>query len=143
MTLHHVHRNRFPRFVHKTMQHPLLSSLSRLSNAARVAASNTSSTPSPVRDEHSRYLRAPTSCAMSLPSLGVVNCRDFLRISSCAAGSPRRSFFSPTSRIGTPGHRSCASSTHCSQLAGRRDGSNIWKLSDLVFHVVQRVWCVN
>jgi hypothetical protein len=38
--------------------------------------------------------------------------RDFLRISSIASGSSRRSFFNPTSRIGTPGQRSFASSIH-------------------------------
>jgi hypothetical protein len=36
---------------------------------------------------------------------------DFLRISSIANGS---SFFNPTKRIGTPGHRSFASSIHYS-----------------------------
>lgn len=33
-----------------------------------------------------------------------------------ATGSSRKSFFSPTSMIGTPGHFSVASSTHYSKL---------------------------
>ena len=92
-------------------QHELFR-FSNVRSAARVAASKTSSTPSPVREEHSRYLRAPIDDAMSLPSFVVTNLRDFLRISSIANGSSRRSFFNPTSRIGTPGHRSFASSIH-------------------------------
>lgn len=94
-----------------TTQHELLR-LSNVSSAARVAASKTSSTPSPVRDEHSRYLRAPIDVPISLPSFVVTNLRDFLRISSIASGSSRRSFFNPTNRIGTPGQRSFASSIH-------------------------------
>jgi hypothetical protein len=42
----------------------------------------------------------------------VINCWDFLRISSMATGSIRKSFFKPTRIIGTSGHRSVASSTH-------------------------------
>lgn len=49
---------------------------------------------------------------MSVPSFVVTNLRDFFRISSIAIGSSRRSFFNPTKRIGTPGHRSFASSIH-------------------------------
>jgi hypothetical protein len=94
-----------------TTQHELFR-LSKVRSAARVAASKTSSTPSPVRDEHSRYLRAPIDTAISWPSFVVTNFRDFLRISSIAIGSSRRSFFNPTKRIGTPGHRSFASSIH-------------------------------
>lgn len=48
---------------HKMTQHPPLSPFSNVSSAALVAASNTSSTPSPVSEEHSRYLRAPISRA--------------------------------------------------------------------------------
>lgn len=44
---------------HKIVQHLTLSPSSNFSNAALVAASKTSSTPSPVSDEHSRYLLAP------------------------------------------------------------------------------------
>lgn len=40
-------------------QQPPSEFLPLFNKAARVAASNTSSTPSPVRLEHSRYLRAP------------------------------------------------------------------------------------
>ena len=100
--------------LHKITQHPPLSPFSNVNRAARVAASKTSSTPSPVRDEHSRYLRAPISRAAVLPSFSVRNLCDFLRISSCAIGSSRRSFLSPTRMTGTSGHRSFASSTHCS-----------------------------
>ena len=100
---------------HKMTQHPPLSPFSNVRRAARVAASKTSSTPSPVKDEHSRYLRAPISCATSLPSFCVVKCCDFFRISSCANGSSRRSFFRPTRIMGTFGHRSLASSTHCQE----------------------------
>lgn len=104
-------------FAHPRLHHQITTQqddlrLSNVSNAARVAASNTSSTPSPVRDEHSRYLRAPIDVAISLPSFVVTNLSDFLRISSIANGSSRRSFFNPTKRIGTPGHRSFASSIH-------------------------------
>lgn len=97
---------------HRITQHPPRSPFSNVSRAALVAASKTSSTPSPVRDEHSKYFRAPISCAASLPSLEDVKCMDFFRISSIASGSSRRSFFSPTRIIGTLGHRSLASSTH-------------------------------
>lgn len=102
--------NPCPRY--STMQQEVFR-LSKVSSAARVAASNTSSTPSPVRDEHSRYFRAPIWAAVSLPSLGVTNRSDFFRISSTASVSSRRSFFNPTMMMGTPGHRSLASSIHC------------------------------
>lgn len=101
---------------HSTMQHVLLR-LSKVRRAARVAASKTSSTPSPVSEEHSRYFRAPTSAAASLPAFVDTNRRDFFRISSAARGSSRRSFFSPTSITGTSGHRSCASSIHCERAS--------------------------
>lgn len=108
--------------LHNITQHPPLSPFSNVSSAARVAASNTSSTPSPVSDEHSKYFRAPISRAAFVPSFSVKNRKDFLRISSCAIGSSRRSFFRPTRMIGTPGHRSLASSTHCKRLAYCRSG---------------------
>lgn len=98
---------------HRMIQQELLR-LSNVRRAARVAASNTSSTPSPVKDEHSRYFLAPICAAVSLPSLGVTKRSDFLRISSIARGSSRRSFFNPTSIMGTSGHRSLASSIHYS-----------------------------
>jgi hypothetical protein len=44
--------------------------------------------------------------------VGVTKRCDRFRISSIATGSSRRSFFKPTSMIGTSGHRSCASTTH-------------------------------
>jgi len=102
--------------LHKITQHPLSPPFSNVSSAARVAASNTSSTPSPVKDEHSRYFFAPISRAVVVPSFSAVKCKDFFRISSWAIGSSRRSFFRPTSMIGTPGQRSFASSTHCERL---------------------------
>ena len=98
--------------LHEITQHPPLSLFSNVSSAARVAASNTSSTPSPVKEEHSRYFRAPISRAVVVPSFSAVKCRDFFRISSWAIGSSRRSFFRPTNMIGTLGQRSFASSTH-------------------------------
>jgi len=98
---------------HKIIQHPAPPSLlSPAIIAALVAASNTSSTPSPVKLEHSRYFRAPMTSFISLPSLYVVNLWLFFRISSWAIGSSLRSFFNATSMIGTPGHRSRASSAH-------------------------------
>jgi hypothetical protein len=106
-----LHLNSMPS-VHSITQHPLPSPLSNESNAALVAASKTSSTPSPVRAEHSRYFRAPISCAMLVAARVSTNCCDFFRISSIACGSDRRSFFRPTMMIGTPGHLSFASSTH-------------------------------
>lgn len=73
-------------------------------------------------------MRAPICVPVSLPSLVVTNFSDFLRISSMAKGSSRRSFLSPTRMMGTPGHRSFASSIHYFQplvsemlLSGRRD----------------------
>lgn len=99
--------------AHKMTQQPPPSLFSNMSSDALVAASNTSSTPSPVKLEHSRYLRAPISFAACSPSVGVINLCDFFRISSMATGSSRRSFFSPTRMIGTSGHLSCASVTHC------------------------------
>jgi len=98
---------------HNITQHPGPSFFSNIRREALVAASNTSSTPSPLRLEHSRYFRAPISLAMLSPSWGETKRRDFLRISSMATGSSRRSFFRPTRIIGTPGHRSFASTTHC------------------------------
>lgn len=98
---------------HKITQHPPRSPFSNVSSAALVAASKTSSTPSPVSDEHSKYFRAPISCAASLPSFVDVKCSDFFLISSIARGSSRRSFFRPTRIMGTFGQRSLASSTHC------------------------------
>ena len=102
---------------HSITQHPPPSPFSNVRRAALVAASKTSSTPSPVRDEHSRYFRAPISCAISLASRLPTKCWDFFRISSIATGSSRRSFFRPTRMIGTPGHLSFASSTHYQPLA--------------------------
>lgn len=114
-------RNTLPRYhthsrrvCHRTIQHDDFR-LSNVSRAARVAASKTSSTPSPVNDEHSRYFRALICVAVSLPSFGVTKRSDFFRISSIAPGFSRRSFFSPTRIIGTPGHRSFASSIHCTE----------------------------
>ena len=103
----------FPVFptCYSTMQHEGFR-FSNVRSAARVAASKTSSTPSPVKDEHSRYFLAPIVAPVSLPSLGVTNRCDFFLISSIARGSSRRSFFNPTKIMGTPGHRSCDSSTH-------------------------------
>lgn len=106
-------QSQIQRHLHSITQHPLPSPFSNVRRAALVAASNTSSTPSPVREEHSRYFRAPISCAISAASRLPTKCCDFFRISSIATGSSRRSFFKPTSMIGTPGHLSFASSTHC------------------------------
>lgn len=103
--------------THRITQHPPPSPFSNVNSAARVAASNTSSTPSPLKLEHSRYLRAPTSRATASPSCSVTKRRDFLRISSMATGSSRRSFLRPTRMIGTPGHFSVASSIHCCFLS--------------------------
>lgn len=97
---------------YRTTQQPVLSPFSNVRRAARVAASNTSSTPSPLKLEHSRYLLAPISRATPSPSCVVTNRNDFLRISSIATGSSRRSFFNPTSMIGTPSQRRVASSIH-------------------------------
>lgn len=97
---------------HRIVQQPRPSPFSKVNRAALVAASKTSSTPSPVKEEHSRYLRAPISRATLFPSLSVVKCCDFFLISSWAIWSSRRSFFRPTRMIGTPGHLSLASSTH-------------------------------
>jgi hypothetical protein len=104
----------FSNFPYNITQHPFPSVFSNMSNDALVAASKTSSTPSPLRLEHSRYLRAPMSLAACSPSVGVTKRCDLFRISSIATGSSRRSFFKPTSIIGTSGHRSCASTTHYS-----------------------------
>lgn len=115
--------------------------MSKVKSAARVAASNTSSTPSPVKEEHSRYLRAPMLVPVSLPSLAVTNLRDFLRISSMASGSSRRSFLRPTRIMGTPGHRSFASSIHYQTLVAVI--ICLADLTHLVFHVLQGVWCIH
>lgn len=101
-----------PVALYRTTQQPEPSPFSNVKSAARVAASNTSSTPSPLRLEHSRYLLAPTSRAATSPSWGVTNRSDFFRISSIATGSSRRSFFRPTRIIGTPAQRREASSIH-------------------------------
>ena len=103
--------------AHSITQQPLPSPFSKVSRAALVAASKTSSTPSPVKEEHSRYFRAPISCAMFVATRLSTKCCDFFRISSIATGSSRKSFFRPTSMIGTPGHRSFASTTHYKPLA--------------------------
>lgn len=108
---------RVSRYAHNMTQHPPPSPFSKMSRAARVAASKTSSTPSPLRLEHSRYLRAPISCAAWSPCRSVTNFRLFLRISSTATGSSRRSFFRPTRMMGTSGHRSVASSIHYSLVS--------------------------
>lgn len=138
--------NAYPQSIsqqtHKITQQPCPSPFSNVNRAALVAASKTSSTPSPVNDEHSRYFRAPISRAILLPSLSVVKCCDFFRISSWAIGSSRRSFFSPTRIMGTPGHLSLASSTHLERV---RSEIELWlqRLAHLVFHVVEGVWCVD
>lgn len=94
-------------YAHRMTQHPLpLSLLPPLSRLCLVAASKTSSTPSPVRLEHSRYFFAPIRFRTSSPSSGVRNFSERFRISSWATGSSRRSFLSPTRIMGTFGHRS-------------------------------------
>jgi hypothetical protein len=99
-----------PRY--KTTQQPPPSDCSNVRSAALVAASNTSSTPSPLKLEHSRYRLALISLAATSPSCGVTNRSDFFRISSIATGSSRRSFLRPTRIMGTPAHSRVASSTH-------------------------------
>lgn len=99
---------------YRTTQQPVVSPFSNVRRAALVAASNTSSTPSPLKLEHSRYRLAPISRATPSPSWAVTNRWDFLRISSMATGSSRRSFFSPTRMMGTPSQRRVASSIHYS-----------------------------
>lgn len=115
--LHLLHEH-LCRFFHRTTQQPLFSPFSNVSSAARVAASKTSSTPSPLKLEHSRYRFAPTSRAAASPSCAVTNRSDFFRISSIATGSSRRSFFNPTRIMGTPVHKRVASSIHCKSLEG-------------------------
>jgi hypothetical protein len=105
---------------HRMTQQPPPSPFSNVRSAALVAASKTSSTPSPVKDEHSRYFRAPISCAISVASRVETKCWERLRISSMATGSSRRSFLRPTRIMGTLGQRSLASSTHWSLLAKSR-----------------------
>lgn len=104
-------------FTHSMTQQPPPSPFSNVKSAALVAASKTSSTPSPVNEEHSRYFRAPISCAISFASRVPTKLVDLILISSSATGSSRRSFLRPTKRIGTFGHRSLASTTHCSNLS--------------------------
>lgn len=98
---------------YNTIQHPDPSPFSKVNSAARVAASNTSSTPSPLRLEHSRYLLAEISRATASPSWPETKRSDFLRCSSTATGSSRRSFFRPTRMMGTFGQRRAASVIHC------------------------------
>lgn len=113
--------------LHIITQQPPPSFLSWERSAARVAASKTSSTPSPVSELHSRYFRAPMTSFMSLPALVVVNFRLFFRISSCASGSSRRSFLRPTNMMGTPGQRSRASSAHLCLTFSRESGESTEK----------------
>jgi len=92
--------------------------------AARVAASKTSSTPSPVNEEHSRYFRAPMISFISLPSLVPTKRWLRLRISSMATGSERKSFFNPTRMMGMPGHCSRASSAHLALTFSKLSGES-------------------
>lgn len=115
-------RHLYQRCIYRMIQQPPPSFLSNVVNAALVAASNTSSTPSPVKLEHSRYFLAPISSFISLPALVVVNLRLFFLICSIASGSSLRSFFSPTRIMGTPGHRSRASSAHLAFTFSRLSG---------------------
>ena len=109
--------------AHRMTQHPPPPCLPlNVSRAALVAASKTSSTPSPVKLEHSRYFRAPHAWAISAPSLGVVNFWLLFRISSMAAGSSLRSFFNPTRMTGTSGHCSRASSIHLCRTFSKLSG---------------------
>jgi len=101
---------------YRITQHPLCFLWSPLSRLCLVAASKTSSTPSPVSDEHSRYFFAPIRLRTSSPSSDVRNFSERLRISSCATGSSRRSFLRPTRMIGTPGQRSSTSGCLVSML---------------------------
>jgi hypothetical protein len=97
---------------HNKIQHPLLSLSSCWGNAALLAASNTSSTPWPVKEEHSRYFLAPMVCAISDAALLLTKSPDLFCSSSMAAGSSRRSFLSPTRIIVASGHRVVTSSAH-------------------------------
>lgn len=106
------HRVQQVQQAYSTTQHPPPSPFSKVRRAARVAASKTSSTPSPLKLEHSRYRLAPMSRAIASPSCSVTNRMDFLRISSIATGSSRRSFLRPTRIVGTPVHNRVASSIH-------------------------------
>src|SRR3569833_3295602 len=89
---------------HKMTQQPPPSTFSNVSRAARVAASNTSSPPSPVKLEHSRYLRAPNSQAATSPSCSVTNRWLLLHNTTKTTKTWRRFFFNPTRMMGTSGH---------------------------------------
>lgn len=130
--------------LYSTTQQPPPSPFSKVSRAARVAASKTSSTPSPLKLEHSRYRFAPISRAIDSPSCSDTNRIDFLRISSIATGSSRRSFFRPTRMIGTPVQSRWASSIHYDNrsVLNHLDVVARWG-SYLVLNVVERIWGVD
>lgn len=127
-------RSSFSLASYSITQHPLRSFRSPLSKLCLVAASNTSSTPSPVRDEHSKYFLAPILLRTSSPSSGIRNFSLRFRISSCATGSSRRSFFRPTRMMGTPGQRSrtsgCLLITHMLEC-----DSDLW-MRIFLYHLV-------
>ena len=81
---------------------------------ARVAASNTSSTPSILSAEHSLYARAP----ISLATRSACARETYFSLSGAFAGG-RRSALHPTSRIGIVGpHMFRTSSIHCARGVG-------------------------
>lgn len=91
---------------------------SRINMLARVAASNTSSTPSILSAEHSLYARAP----ISLATRSACARETYFSLSGAFAGG-RRSALHPTSRIGIVGpHMFRTSSIHCARGVGVRGG---------------------
>ena len=97
---------------YRIIQHVVAGGWLLINRLARVATSNTSSTPSPVRAEHSRQRLAPICRAIVSASCGVIKGVLRFRISSMAAGWVRRSFLRPTSSTGTLGQSSLTSSIH-------------------------------
>jgi len=101
----------------------------RFLSAAMAAVSKTSRTPSRVRDEHSRYAWASISEATCCPSSLVTGfCFDSER-SSITLGSVLRSFFVPTSMMGTLGQKWRISGNHLSTTFPRLSGLEMLKQS--------------
>lgn len=103
---------------------------------ARVAASNTSSTPSIFNAEHSLYARAPIVCATRSACARVTYCEAF-----GAFGGGRRSDLHPTKITGIVGpHMDRTSSNHCySDFHERTDSFCGEVITHLYCHVFQGI----
>ncbi|CAD0203287.1 unnamed protein product [Chrysodeixis includens] len=122
-----IHKSEFSRQQHNYSREHLVFFFFLTCNAARVAVSNTSRTPSLLLAEHSRYAKALIFSAIARPSCGFTGSCFILRSSLIVAGSLRRSFLLPTRMMGTLGQKCFTSGVHFSGMFSSESGESTEK----------------